>query len=387
MTEAATLKMAQAARARAAEGHDVLSLSIGEPDFDTPDHIKQAAIEAMQAGRTKYTPAAGLPQLKQAICDKFQRDNKLHFSADQIVVSNGAKQSLYNTCMALLNPGDQVILPAPYWVSYEGLIQQTGAEAIVISTDVDTNFKLQPEQLRSALNNNCRMLLFSNPSNPTGSVYHRDELMALATVLADFPNCIVVSDEIYEYIHFEEYPVSIGSLPGMAERTVTVNGFSKGFAMTGWRLGYIGAPLEVARACTKIQGACTTGANAFVQLAGAHALEASLDASWHMRDVYRRRRDLVVDLLRQIPGLKVTIPEGAFYSFPDASSYFGKRYQNTTINNSDQLSLYLLEQANVAVVAGEAFGDDRCFRISFATSDDVLVEAIDRIRLALALLN
>jgi len=329
MVEAATLGMAQAAAAKTAEGHPVLNLSIGEPDFDTPAHIKEAAKQALDDGHTSYTPVPGLPVLREAICEKFKRDNDLDFGPGQIAVSCGAKQSLANVCLAMLDPGDEVILPAPYWVSYTGLITQAGGVPMTIDTDVEANFKITPEQL--------------------------------------------------EHGH-----VSIGALDAVRDRTITINGFSKGFAMTGWRLGYLGGPEWLARAVAKVQGQFTSGAAAFSQVAAAHALRSDLAPTVAMRDTYRRRRDQVIAGLSAIPGVKTTRPEGAFYSFSDVSSYYGKKAGERVIGGSEDFCRYLLDEANVATVPGIAFGDDRCFRISFAASDEDLQEAIERIQGALA---
>lgn len=382
MEESSTLAMSRMARELAAEGHDVISLSLGEPDFDTPDHIKEAAKVALDQGHTKYTPVNGTAPLREAIVRKFKRDNNLSYSADQIVVSNGAKQSIANLCMSLLDPGDEAIVLAPDWVSYFAQIKLAGGTAVVLRAGVDDDYKVTPERLAAAITSKTRFVLFSSPGNPTGSVYHRSELQAFADVLADHPDVVVISDEIYEYIQYGREHVSIASLPGMADRTVTVNGFAKGFAMTGWRLGYIGAPLWLAKACTKFQGQITSGANAFAQQAAITALDADMAPTVAMREAFQKRRDLVIQELETIPGFRCNVPEGAFYVFPDVSALFGKTDGTTQINTADDLSIYLLQKAHVATVAGSGFGNDDCIRISFAASEEQLIEALRRIRQA-----
>lgn len=385
MVEAATLGMAAAAAAKAAQGHRVLNLSIGEPDFDTPTHIKDAAKKALDDGYTSYTPVQGLPVLREAICAKFKRDNDLDFDPNQIAVSCGAKQSIANTLLAMLDPGDEVILPAPYWVSYTGLITQAGGYPVPIATNVEDDFKITPEQVEEAITVKTRLFLFSNPCNPTGSVYSRDELRALAEIIVSYDGLFILSDEIYEYIHFGEEPhASIGAFDDVHDRTITINGFSKGFAMTGWRLGYLGGPEWLARAVAKVQGQYTSGAAAFSQVAAAHALRGDMGPTREMRETYRRRRDKVVGALSTIPDIKTTRPQGAFYAFSDVSAYYGKRAGDRVIQGSEDFCRYLLDEANVATVPGIAFGDDRCFRISFAASDEDLEEAIVRIQDALA---
>ena len=387
MAESSTLAMARMARELSAEGHDVIALSLGEPDFDTPEFIKEAAKQALDDGYTKYTPVNGLPELRQAISRKFSRENGLDYSPDQIVVSNGAKQSIANLCLSLLNPGDEAIVLAPDWVSYYAQIQLAGGVGVALRADVDTDYKVTPERLRDALNERTRFVLFSSPCNPTGSVYHRSELEAFAEVLADWPDVIVISDEIYEYIQYGRDHVSFASLPGMKERTATVNGFAKGFAMTGWRLGYIGAPAWLAAACTKVQGQITSGANAFAQKAGAVALDADRSATIAMRQAFQQRRDMVIELLNDIQGFRTNMPEGAFYAFPDVSALFGKRSGDTVIEDADALAMYLLQKAHVATVSGSGFGNDNCIRISFAASEAQLREALRRIKQAVDQLN
>lgn len=387
MGESETLRMAQKARELTAKGIQVINLSLGEPDFDTPAHIKDAAVQALAQGYTKYTPVAGLQVLREAIRDKFKRDNGLHFDINQIVVSNGAKQSLANVMLALLDEGDEAIVFSPYWVSYYEMIRLTGAEPVFLSAGVDQDFKVTPGRLRAVINDRTRIVLFSSPCNPTGAVYSRKELEALAAVLADHPQIIVVSDEIYEYINFTGEHFSIGSIPHMQERTVTVNGFAKGFAMTGWRLGYMGAPQWIASACNKIQGQFTSGANSFGQVAAAHALNSSLAPTMAMRDEFLRRRDMLHARLSTLPGWRVNLPEGAFYLFPDVSALFGKESPGGTIRNADDLSDFLLEEAHVALVSGAAFGSPECIRISYAASVDDLMRACDRLEQAMALLR
>ncbi len=379
MEESATLRMAQLARDVAAQGHDVISLSIGEPDFDTPEHIKQAAIKALHEGYTKYTPVPGLPELRKAIQTKFKRDNDLHFDLDQIVVSNGAKQSIANIFLALLDPGDEVVVLAPYWVSYSEIIKLAEGVPVIVRAGIESDYKISPEQLKSAITARTKAVLFSSPCNPTGSVYTHRELREIANVVAQHDQVYIISDEIYEYINFTDAHASIGTFEEVRDRTVTVNGFSKGFAMTGWRLGYMGAPKWLASACTKIQGQFTSGASSFGQMAGAHALLSDMTPTMRMRDAFLQRRDLVIDLLSQIPGIKVNKPMGAFYIFPDVSNYFGKRDGEQLINNADDLSEYLMMKAHVGVVSGSAFGADECMRLSYAASERELREAIRRI--------
>lgn len=379
MEESATIKMAQMARDLRAQGNNVIDLSLGEPDFDTPAHIKEAAKKALDAGHTKYTPVPGIMELRQAICRKFKRDNDLDFGPNQIVVSNGAKQSIANVCLAMLDPGDEVIILGPYWVSYAEIVKMPQGVPVVVSAGIDDDYKVKPEQVAAAITERTKLVLFSSPCNPTGSVYTRDELEAIAAVVAPHEHVYIISDEIYEYINFTGKHASIGAIASVKDRTITINGFSKGYAMTGWRLGYMGAPAFIAAACAKIQGQFTSGANSFSQHAAAYALEADMSATHQMREAFLQRRDLVTGLLAQIPGFKVNQPTGAFYSFPDISSFFGKSDGQTTVNNADDFCEYLLASVHVATVSGAAFGADRCFRISYATSEDLLREAIARI--------
>jgi len=386
MEESATIKMSQMARDLAAKGHNVISLSLGEPDFDTPDHIKEAAKQALDDGYTKYTPVPGLVELRKAIINKFKRDNNLEFAMNQIAVSNGAKQSIFNIAHALLNDGDEAVVLAPFWVSYDAIIKLAGGIPVPVYAGIEQDFKVTAEQVRAAITPKTKFLIFSSPCNPTGSVYSQAELEAIAAVVAEHDSMMIVSDEIYEYINFGGKHVSIGSIESVKDRTVTVNGFAKGFAMTGWRLGYIGGPADLVAACNKIQSQVTSGANAFAQKAAAHALEADLVPSFAMRDAFEKRRDLILGLLKEIPGFKVNNPSGAFYVFPDISSYFGKSNGDAIINNADDFCEYLLLNAHVAVVTGSAFGADDCFRISYAASEENLIEAVRRIKEAVALL-
>ena len=384
MEESATIKMAQDARDLAAQGHEVISLSLGEPDFDTPQHIKEAAKEALDMGYTKYTPVPGLVELREAIVEKFKRDNDLDFDVSQIMVSNGAKQCIANIAMALLNPGDDAVVFTPYWVSYGAIIKMAGANVIEVSAGIEQDFKVSPEQLREALTPKTKFVLFSSPCNPTGSVYTRQELEALAEVLSSREEVLIVSDEIYEYINFTPAHASIGTIPGLRDRTITVNGFSKGFAMTGWRLGYMGGPKWLIQACSKIQGQFTSGASSFGQKAAVTALRGTMAPTAAMRDAFIDRRNLVIDSLSAIDGFKVNRPMGAFYIFPDVSAYFGKRNGDLVINNADDMASYLLHNAHVATVSGSAFGAPDCLRLSYAASESSLVEACKRIAKACA---
>ncbi|MEO1625565.1 MAG: pyridoxal phosphate-dependent aminotransferase [Bacteroidota bacterium] len=379
MAESATIKMAQMARDLKAQGHNVISLSLGEPDFDTPDHIKKAATDALQAGYTKYTPVPGLMELREAICTKFKRDNGMEFTPSQIVVSNGAKQSIANVCLSLLDEGDEVIVLAPYWVSYFEIVKLAGGVPIILTAGIEQDFKVKAHQIEEAITERTKFILFSSPCNPTGSVYTEEELEAIAN-LAAARGLHIVADEIYEYINFTGKHVSIGAFPQVKDRVVTVNGFSKGFAMTGWRLGYIGAPEWIAKACAKVQGQVTSGATAFGQKAAAHALLSDMEPTRKMVEAFETRRDMVRGLLQEVPGFQVNLPMGAFYIFPDISHYFGKTDGQTTIENANDFCQYLLHKAHVAVVSGTAFGADNCFRLSYAASEEQLREAIRRIK-------
>ena len=379
-----TLAMAAKARELKAQGKDIISLSLGEPDFNTPDFIKEAAIKAIHENYSTYSPVDGYVELKEAIVRKFKRDNDLAYTPANIVVSTGAKQSLYNVCQVMLNRGDECILPAPYWVSYAEMVKMAEANPVEVPTSVDSDFKITPEQLEAAITPKTKLMMFSSPCNPSGSVYSREELTELAKVLEKYPNIYVVSDEIYEHINFSGTFCSIGTIPGMFERTITVNGVAKAFAMTGWRIGYIGAPEFIAKACTKMQGQVTSGANSIAQRATITAVDADPSVLKDMVQAFHSRRDLVVGLLKEIPGVKINVPEGAFYVFPDVSSFFGKTLKGVEIKNADDLSMYLLEHANVATVTGDAFGNPDCIRFSYATSEDILTEALKRIKEALA---
>ena len=381
MEVSATLGMAAKTRELKAEGKDIIGLSLGEPDFDIPDFIKEAAIEAIQQNYSKYTPIDGYLELREAICEKFKRDNNLNYKPSQIVVSTGAKQCLANVALAMLNPGDEVIFPAPYWVSYKEIAKMAGGVPIEVHTTIENNFKITPAQLETAITPKTKMVWFNTPCNPSGSIYSKAELEALAVVLRKHPHIFILSDEIYEYINFtNERVTSVAEIDGLYERTITVNGMSKAFAMTGWRIGYMGAPEWIAKACAKVQGQVTSGANAIAQRASIAALKAPKSKIQYMVDEFKRRRDLVLQLLNEIEGFKLNIPEGAFYVFPDISSFFGKTLRGRIINNASDFSLYLLEEAMVATVTGEAFGDVNCIRFSYAASEKDLREAIRRIK-------
>ncbi|MBK6997487.1 MAG: pyridoxal phosphate-dependent aminotransferase [Lewinellaceae bacterium] len=379
--------MARMARELKALGHDVISLSLGEPDFDTPDHIKEAAYQALKAGYTKYTPVSGLPELTKAISEKFKRDNNLDYRPEQIVVSNGAKQTIYNLCQALLNPGDEAVLFAPYWVSYYEIVKLSEGVPVCVFAGVERDFKPTPEQLDAAITPRTKFVMFSSPCNPTGTVFTREELEAYAAVVAKHAHVLIISDEIYEHINFTHEHVSIGSFPSVKDRTVTVNGFAKGFAMTGWRLGYMGAPKYVADACSKIQGQVTSGAASFSQKAGAVALMSDMAPTYAMREAFRERRDIVISMLEEIPGIKTNMPDGAFYVFPEISAFFGKTDGQTVINNADDFCDYIMTHAYVALVSGAAFGDPNCFRLSYAASEEQLREAVRRMKEVLARLR
>lgn len=383
MEESATLRMAQLGREVKAQGHDVISLSLGEPDFDTPVHIKDAAKRALDAGHTKYTPVPGIAPLREAISAKFKRENGLEYSPAQIVVSTGAKQSIANLAMAMLDEGDEVVILAPYWVSYSDIVLVAGGVPVPVGAGIEDDYKVSAAAIEAAITDRTKFILFSSPCNPTGSVYTHDELQSIASMLAKHPSVYVVSDEIYEHINFTGKHASIGTFPEVKDRTITVNGFSKGFAMTGWRLGYIGAPLEIADACAKLQGQSTSGANSIAQWAGTEALNTSLEPSLEMRKAFERRRELMIEGLGKIEGLKVNRPQGAFYIFPDVSAFFGRSSGEYTINNADDLAEYLLLSVHVATVTGGAFGAPECLRISYAASDEQLQEAIRRIAKAL----
>ncbi len=380
----ATLAMAAKARELRAEGKKIIGLSLGEPDFNTPDFIKEAAIQAINDNYNSYTPVDGYVELKEAIIEKFERDNNLTYKPSQIVVSTGAKQSLANVAMVMLNPGDEVILPCPYWVSYRDIVKIAEGTPIEVKTSIENDFKMTPQQLEEAITPQTKMLWFSSPCNPSGSLYSTEELRALADVLQKHPQIIVVSDEIYEHINFAGGHASMAQFEDMYDRTVTVNGVSKAFAMTGWRIGYIGAPEYIARACNKIQGQITSGANCIAQRATITALKAPVSKIQYMIDKFKERRTLILDLLNEVEGFKCNEPEGAFYVFPNVSALFGKTFKGNKIENATDLSMYLLEEAQVATVTGEAFGNPDCIRISYAASEDDIKNAITQIKEALA---
>jgi len=387
MAESETLKMSQMARELKAKGHEVINLSIGEPDFDTPDAIKQVAKDALDVGFTKYTPVPGIPELREAISKKFKEENNLDYKASQIVVSNGAKQTLANIFLSLLDQDDEVIVLAPYWVSYSEIIKLAEGKTVLLKAGIESDFKVSAEDIEKAITPKTKALLFSSPCNPTGSVYLESELKAIAQVISKHPGIIIVADEIYEYINFTGKHISIGSFPEVKDQTVTVNGFSKGYAMTGWRLGYMGGPQWLSDACNKVQGQITSGANSFSQKAATFALQTKLPETELMKAAFLKRRDMVLQLLQEIPGVKVNLPLGAFYIFPDISAYFGKKSDKMEINNATDFCDYILQEAFVAVVSGAAFGADECFRISYAASEAELKEAVARMAKVLAQLK
>jgi len=380
MATSATLAMAAKARELRGEGKDIIGLSLGEPDFNTPDFIKEAAIQAINDNYNSYSPVDGYVELKEAIITKFKRDNNLTYTPSQIVVSTGAKQSLANIAGVMLNEGDEVLLPCPYWVSYSDIVKLYDGIPVEVKTSIDTDFKMTPKQLEGAITPNTKMIWFSSPCNPSGSVYSKTELRALADVLVKHPNIYVVSDEIYEHINYGEGHASIGEFEDMYNNTITVNGVSKAFAMTGWRIGYIGAPEKIARACNKMQGQMTSGANCIAQRAVITALNESPSRVQYMINEFKERRDLILKLVNGIEGFKANTPDGAFYVFPDVTHYFGKTLRGKKINNATDFSLYLLEEALVATVTGEAFGNPDCIRISYAASKEQIIEAIKRIK-------
>jgi len=388
LEESSTLAMTKKARELAAKGHQVISLSVGEPDFKTPAHICEAAKKAIDDGFHGYSPVAGYPDLRQAIADKFNRDNNIDWKAENIVVSTGAKHSLANAIQVLINPGDEVVIFAPYWVSYSEMVKLAEGKSVVIEGSFDNDFKVTPEQFEAAITDRTKLVMYASPNNPTGSVYSEAELRAIGEVLEKHPNIYVLADEIYEYINFTtEGHFSLGSVPSLKERVVTVNGVAKGFAMTGWRIGFIGAAKWIADGVEKLQGQVTSGTNSIAQKAAVAAYNGPLDASKEMTQAYARRRDLVVGLLKEVPGFKVNIPDGAFYAFPDVSYYFGKSDGTTTIKDSDDFSLWLLNSVYVSTVAGSGFGAPNCIRISTAAADEKLAEAVQRIKDAVATLK
>lgn len=387
MAESETLAMTAKARELKAQGRDVISLSIGEPDFNTPDRVKVAAKKAIDDNFTHYPPVPGYPDLREAVCQKFKRDNGLDFKPEQIVVSTGAKQSIYQLAQVLINPGDEAIIPTPFWVSYKEIVRVAGGKCVFVKTSIDNDFKVTPEQLEAAITPKTKLIMFSSPSNPTGMLYTKEELRGIAEVVARHPNVFVMADEIYEHINFVGKHESIAQFDDVKDRVITVNGVAKGFAMTGWRIGFIAAPLVIAKACNKLQGQITSATCSIAQKATVEAMLMDPTTSEdiiNMRETFRKRRDMVFQMLSAIPGLKVRMPQGAFYFFPDVSAYYGKSFNGNEIKNSTDMAFYLLNEANVATVMGSAFGDDACIRLSYATSEDLLREALRRIAEALA---
>ena len=387
LAPSATLAMSQKSSEMKAQGLDVINMSVGEPDFNTPDHIKEAGKKAIDENYSRYSPVTGYADLRKAIAEKLKRENGLDYGVNEIVVSNGAKQSVCNTIMALVNSGDEVIVPAPYWVSYPQMAKLAGGVPVIVEAGFAQNFKMTPEQLEAAITPKTKMLILCSPSNPTGSVYSKDELRGLADVILRHDDLFVLADEIYEHINYVGKHESIAQFDGMKERTIVVNGVSKAYAMTGWRIGYIAAPEWIAKGCNKLQGQYTSGPCSVSQKAAEAAYVASQDCVEDMRKAFERRRDLIVSLAKDIPGLEVNVPQGAFYLFPKCSSFFGKTDGETVVANSSDFAMYLLEKAHVATVGGDAFGDGECFRMSYATSEDNIREAMARIKKALAALH
>ena len=379
----ATLAMASKARELKSKGVDVIGLSLGEPDFNTPEFIKQAAINAVEENWNSYSPVDGYADLKEAICKKFERDNNIQYKPSQIVVSTGAKQSIANVCMVLLNPGDEVLLPAPYWVSYSAIATLAEAKSVIIPSTIENDFKISPAQLEGSINSKTKLVMFNSPNNPSGTIYTKKELEAMGEILKKYPDVYILSDEIYEHINYGTPHFSIAGIPDLYDRTITVNGVAKAFAMTGWRIGYIGAPEWIAKACNKMQGQITSGANCIAQRATITALNEPITKIQYMIDEFAKRREIIVELLKDIPGIKLNKPSGAFYVFPDVSSYFGKVLNGKKIKNATDFALYLLEKAHVATVTGEAFGNGNCIRISYAASEEKIRLAIERISSAL----
>jgi aspartate aminotransferase len=382
--ESQTIGMAKLARALAAEGKDVINLSFGEPDFQTPQHIKDAAKKAIDDGFTFYTPVPGYPELRKAISEKFKNDNHLNYPFDQIVVSTGAKHAIMNTVLALINPGDEVIIPTPYWVSYSEMVKLAEGVPVFVHTTVENDFKPSVEQIKAAITPRTRLFMFSSPCNPTGSVFSKEELKAMADLFAQYPDIYIIADEIYEHITFEGKHESMAQFPEIFERVITVNGVSKGFAMTGWRIGYIGAAKWIAEACEKIQGQFTSGTCSIAQRAALAAITTDLKPTFDMREQFRKRRDLVLELMKEIPGFKLNKPTGAFYVFPDVSYYFGKSFEGKIISDAQELCMFLLNHAHVSLVTGEAFGNGNYIRFSYAASEENLRKALSRIKEALS---
>ncbi len=390
LSESATLEMTRLSRELKSEGKDVIALSIGEPDFNTPQNVKDAGKLAIDNNITHYPPVPGFLELREAIAAKLKRDNNLDYGPENIVVSTGAKHSLINVFMCILNDGDEVIIPAPYWVSYPEMVGLSGGKSVVINTDIDSDFKIKPEDIEKAITTNTKAFLFNSPSNPTGSVYTYEELSEIAKVLVKYPDILIIADEIYEYITFDSEHYSLGSFPELKDQLVIVNGVSKGMAMTGWRVGYIAGPKFIASACGKLQGQYTSGTGSISQMAALEAVKTDPNKSKEVSDMvkaFRERRDLLIGLVKEIPGIKSNVPNGAFYLFPDVSYYYGKSFGDTTINGSTELCMYLLNEVYVALVPGEAFGSPECIRISYAASKEVIKEAVARIKLALSRLS
>ena len=379
----ATLAMAAKARELKNQGIDIIGLSLGEPDFNTPDFIKEAAVQAVNDNWNSYSPVDGYADLKVAICDKFKRDNQLTYTPSQIVVYTGAKQSIANVCMVLLDPGDEVLLPAPYWVSYSAIATLAEAKSTIIPSSIETDFKITPDQLEKAITSKTKLVMFNSPNNPSGTIYTEEEYRALGKVLEKYPEIYILSDEIYEHINYGTPHFSIAAIPELYDRTITVNGVAKAFAMTGWRIGYIGAPEWIAKACNKMQGQITSGANCIAQRATIAAVSAPVSAIQYMVDEFASRREIIIELLTAIPGIKLNRPQGAFYVFPDVSYYFGKTLKGKQIQNATDFALFLLEEAHVATVTGEAFGNKNCIRISYAASEESIRTAVNRIENAL----
>lgn len=383
IAESQTLRMARLGRELRAKGLDIIDLSLGEPDFVTPDHIREAAKQAIDEGYTHYTPVAGYPELRKAISQKLKRDNGLDYAPEQIVTSTGAKHSLINVIMCVVNPGDEVIIPTPYWVTYSEQVKFVQGKVVFIKGKAENEYKITPQQLEEAITPKTKLFMFSSPCNPSGSVYSKEELAALAEVFKKYPNVLILSDEIYEYINYAGGHESIAQFDFLKDRVILVNGLSKGFAMTGWRLGYIAAPLPLAKAIEKIQGQFTSGTSSITQRAAITALEDDLQPTQDMVNVFQKRRDLILEKIREIPGIKVHEPQGAFYIFPDVSAYFGKKDGDQTIKDSSDLSMYLLEKGLISTVTGSAFGEPNCIRISYATSEEKIEEGIKRMKKAL----
>ena len=387
LAPSATLAMSQKSGEMKAQGIDVINMSVGEPDFNTPDHIKEAAKKAIEDNYSRYSPVPAYADLRKAVVEKLKRENGLDYTVNEVLVSNGAKQSVCNTVMALVNPGDEVIIPAPYWVSYPQMVKLAGGEPVIVNAGFEQNFKMTPEQLEAAITPKTRMLILCSPSNPTGSVYTKEELAGLAEVIKKYEDLFVLADEIYEHINYMGKHESIAQFPGMKERAIIVNGVSKAYAMTGWRIGYIAAPEWIVKGCNKLQGQYTSGPCSVSQKAAEAAYSMPQDCVEEMRKAFERRRNLIVELAKDIPGLEVNVPQGAFYLFPKCSSFYGKSDGDHTINNSTDLAMYLLEVGHVATVGGDAFGDSECFRMSYATSDENIREAMSRIKNVLAKLK